>query len=332
MTREMLRQSDSVLSKCGRPLPPAPGARVVPIAKSFKCWAVFAAPPFTNVATIPTQITGDVTWMFRALSSYVTIPVGLSLQFQFPDGRFLFHGPSDIRCVAGFGSQRFVLTKERACPPGTKIVATFNDTTPLVAQAVPLLLEGAYYYHVSDVGGHKQVQLESSTPRYVWRAGIGRGAPGANQNILAPCWAFGEGPETPQGCKDDAFTYSSLPQSNEGELSVAIDVGVGTPKNAALNILIEQGSDFVVRNLWFNVFTDSGVTGFNVLVKVRDTSGYDLTDDYVEYGALNGIPQLKDWIVAAGNTIIFDLALVDYSGAGNVYVQTFANGAKRRRA
>lgn len=123
-----------------------------------------------------------------------------------------------------------------------------------------------------------------------------------------------------------------MPQSNEGELSVAIDVGAGTAKNASLNIQIEQNSDFLVRNLWFNVFTDAGVTGFNVLVKVRDTSGYDLTDDYVEYGALNGIPQLKDWIVAAGNTIIFDLALVDYSGAGNVYVQTFANGAKRRRA
>ena len=312
----MLHQMDRVLSRCGRPLPPFPGVRVVPIPKSFKAWAVFATPPGTAVATVPTTITGDTTWMFRAISSYATANVGLSLQIQFPDGRFLFQGPSDIRVIAGFGSQRFVLTHERPCPPGTKVVATFTDTIPAAAQAVPLLLEGAYYYHVKDQGGSKVAVLESSLLRFV---------AGENQNIMAPCWAFGEGPETPQGFRDDpgGWVYTSQVQ--------AIDVGGATPKNAAITMQLERGSDMVVRSLWFNVTADRAAIG-NVLVKVRDSSGYAFTDDYVLYGILNGVPQLKDWIVQAGRTVIVDLEVVDYSGNGNVYVQAFVNGTRRRRA
>jgi hypothetical protein len=316
MTGEMLRQCDHVLSRCGRPLPPFPGARVVAIAKGFKAWAVFAATPNSLVATVPTNITGDATWMFRAISSYATAVVGLSLQIQFPDGRFLFQGPSDIRAIAGFGSQRFVLTHERACPPGTKVIATFTDTIPAAGQAVPLILEGAYYYHVKDQGGSKVAVLESSLPRFV---------AGANQNIMAPCWAFGEGPETPQGFVDDpgGWVYTSQVQ--------AIDVGAATPKNQSISIQLERGTDLVCRNIWFNVTADRAAVG-NVLVKVRDSTGYSFTDDYVLYGILNGVPQLKDWIVLAGKTIIVDLQVVDYSGTGNLYVQAFASGARRRRA
>ncbi len=320
MTSEHLRQHDIVLSRCGRPLPPFPGVRVVPIAKSFKLWATFATPPATNIATVPTTITGDTTWMLRAISSYVTVPVGISLQFQFPDGKFLFHDVSDIRAIAGYGSWKFPLTKERACPPGTKIIATFQDTTPATGQAVPLLLEGSYYYHVPDMGGHKPLSLASALPRYV---------PNANQNILAPCHMFGEGPGTPQGFKDDpgGWVYSSGNAPGQ-----AIDVGATTAKNALLQIQLENSSDMVVRNLFFNVTQDAGVMGADVLVKVRDSSGYAFTDDYVQYGKLNGVPWVKDWIVKAGGTIFIDLSLVDYSGTGNVYVQAFASGTKRRAA
>jgi hypothetical protein len=317
MTGESLRQHDIALSKCGRPLPPFPGVRVVPISKSWKAWATFNAPPATLVSTVPTTISGDTTWMLRAISSYVTVPVGISLQFQFPDGKFLFHDVSDIRAIGGFGSWRYPLTKERACPPGTKIIATFNDTTPATPQAVPLLLEGAYYYHVPDTGGSRTLALVSALPRY---------APQVNQNILAPCWAFGEGPQPPTGFKDDAggFTYVSQIQP--------IDVGATTAKNQLISIQTEGGSDMVVRNVYFKVTQDAGVTGANVMVKLRDSSGYAFTDDYMLYGLLNGVPFLKDWIVRATNTVFVDLSLVDYSGAGNVYVQVFLSGTKRRRA
>jgi hypothetical protein len=87
----------------------------------------------------------------------------------------------------------------------------------------------------------------------------------------------------------------------------------------------------VVRNLFFNVIADAAAAG-NILVKVRDSTGYSFTDDYVLYGVLNGVPFLKDWIVPAGKTIIVDLEAVDYAGIGNLYVQFFAAGTRRRRA
>jgi hypothetical protein len=115
-------------------------------------------------------------------------------------------------------------------------------------------------------------------------------------------------------------------------LPQSIDVGSTTAKNQLISIQTEGGSDMVVRNLGFGVTQDGTVTGANVMVKVRDSSGYAFTDDYMLYGLLNGVPWLKDWIVKASNTIFIDLALVDYSGTGNVYVQVFASGVKRRRA
>ncbi len=70
----------------------------------------------------------------------------------------------------------------------------------------------------------------------------------------------------------------------------------------------------------------------DVLVKIRNSSGYLLTDNWIRYGILNGVPFIKDWVVKAQETIFVDLALIDYSGTGNVYMQVFANGGKRRRA
>ena len=141
MTAEHLRQSDIVLSRCGRPVSRDPRLQIVPIPKKFKCWAVFAAAPASIVNTVPTAITGDTTFMLRAISSYVTVPVGLSLQIQFPDGKYLFHSLADIRSIAGWGSWRFPLTHERACPPGSKVIVTFADTAFGTAQAFPCFLK-----------------------------------------------------------------------------------------------------------------------------------------------------------------------------------------------
>ncbi len=316
MTSELLRQADIVLSRCGRPLSP-PGTRIVAIPKRFKCWAVFAATPTSLVSTVPASITGDTTWMFRAVSSLVNNPVGLAIQIQAPDGRFLFHDLADVRSVAGYGSQRWPLTHPRACPPGSKVVVTFQDTTPAVGQAIPLLLEGSYFYHVKVAGAPVAARnLASTLPRYI---------PGRDQNIMAPCWMWGEGPSTPQGFEDKAFIYHS-PVG-------AIDVGAATPKNLTLEIQTEYGSDFPLRQLFFNVTFETALglpAVGKVLVKVRSSSGYILTDDYVLTSIINGVPLPKDWNVKAGETLFFDLSLVDYSGTGNVFIQCFAKGVKRR--
>lgn len=319
MTPELLRQADIVLSRCGRPIAKDPGLRVVAIPKAFKAWAVFAAAPSSLLSTVQVTVTGDTTWMLRAISSYITVPVGLVMQVQFPDGKFLFHNLADIRSIGGFGSWRYPFTQPKACPPGTKITISFGDSAAGTAQAVPLLLEGSYYYHVRGNGADVCVlpsQLASSLPRYV---------PGANQNILAPCWAFGEGPETPAGFVDEpgGFDYVSD--------VVSLDVGAATPKNATVQFQMDKGIDFLVRRLSFNVTADDGALG-DFLVKVRDSSGYPLTDDYVRYGLLNGVLQAKDWRIRAGDTIIADFILIDYSGAGSLRMQAFASGVKRRAA
>ena len=318
MTSEHLRQSDIVLSRCGRPVSRDPRLNIVAIPKKFKCWAVFAANPTSIVNTVATVITGDATFMLRAISSYVTIPVGLNLQVQFPDGRFLFHTLADIRSIAGWGSWRFPLTHERPCPPGSKVTVTFADTAFGTAQAFPLLLEGSYYYHVKggNGGGARPGDLASSLPRY---------RPGdPNQNIMAPAWMWGEGPVPPAGFVDDPGGFV---RSSE---VVPIDVGPATSKNETAIIQVEPGPDYPVTNLWFNVWADPTVTAFDCLVRARDTSGYHLMDDYIQYGLLNGVPLAKPWVVKAGDSIIVDLALADFTGVGNVYVQVFTSGAKRR--
>jgi hypothetical protein len=140
---------------------------------------------------------------------------------------------------------------------------------------------------------------------------------------MAPCWAFGEGPETPKGYEDIGHVYNSQ--------LAAIDVGAATSKNTAIQLQIKQGSEFICRNLFFWVTADSGAVG-DVQVRVRTASGYIFTDDWIRYGILNGVPVPKDWQIAAGETVIIDLVLIDYSGTGNIYVQAFASGVKRRRA
>ena len=143
---------------------------------------------------------------------------------------------------------------------------------------------------------------------------------------MAPAWAWGEGPGTPQGFRDDEGGFVRFSQV------VPIDVGALTSKNETAQIQIDPSFDYPVRKIWFQVTADSTVTAFDVLAKVRDSSGYFLTDDYIQYGILNGVPLAKEWVVKAGDTIIVDLALADFAGTGNVYVQVFSAGAKRRTA
>ena len=201
MQIELLVQADYALSKCGRPVAP-PGLSVVPIFKAFRVWAVFAVPGPSTVA-VPTTITGDTDWSLRSISSAVpvtqwwTVGVGLSVQFQFPDGRTLVNRWADIGAIQGTGSFRFALTKEIICPPGTKITAFFENTTPATAQAIPLLLEGAYMFHLQ--GGRARTpqgaQLFSDAPRFV---------SGENQNIMAPFAMTGASAAAPAGCTSRA--------------------------------------------------------------------------------------------------------------------------------
>jgi hypothetical protein len=67
-------------------------------------------------------------------------------------------------------------------------------------------------------------------------------------------------------------------------------------------------------------------------VKPRAASGYLFADDYVRVDYINGVRYPKDWTLEGGEQVIFDFALVDFSGSGNLCIAPFIEGVRRRRA
>ena len=326
MQIELLVQADYALSRCGRPVAP-PGLSVVPIYKAFRVWAVFGAPGPTTVS-VPTTITGETDWSLRSISSAVPVGAGLSVQFQFPDGRTLVNQWADIAAIQGTGFSRFVFTKEMVCPPGTKITAFFENTTPATAQAIPLLLEGAYMFHLqgSRARTPRGIQLASDEPRFVG---------GANQNILAPFWMAGAFPTPPVGSADFKYTYGPKLLAASDPAVAVVDVGALTKKDAQVTIQLDN-EPFRARRLGFAVFPDaSGIAGSaagTFLVKPRAVSGYLFADDYVRVDYINGVRYPKDWTLKGGDQVVFAFNLVDFSGTGNLCIAPFLEGVRRRVA
>jgi hypothetical protein len=312
MDVQMLRQADQVLSKCGRPIAPA-GASAVCLERRIPIQVVFTAPPASASQTITKEISGETTFLLRAISTTSTAATALLVQIQLPDGRFLLSNLADVLTFAGYGSWRWLLSEELECPPGTKITVTLVDENVLVAQPIMLLFEGADRFFVRSARPGPQ-RLASDLARY-------RRSP--NQNIMAPCWMAGEGPETPSGYEDEQFTYISALFSQ----SVTAADLTGT-----ISVPIDWGSDFLCRRLGFVQTVDGTVTAPGVFLgRLRDSSGYALMDDYVDLvGILNGAPLPgKDWRVARGGQIFIDLQLAGATGTGNAYFQVFLFGVRR---
>ena len=102
---------------------------------------------------------------------------------------------------------------------------------------------------------------------------------------------------------------------------------------ATIEIPIESASDFVVRRFHFDVTRDAGVTGGSILARIRAASGHVFSDDYMDVARyIGGAPFAHDWWLKAQDTIIFDLQLVDFTGTGQMYMQVYAEGVKRRKA
>jgi hypothetical protein len=238
-----------------------------------------------------------------------------------PSGRFLLSNLADVLTMAGYGSWRFHFSEALECPPGTKITVTLLDTNPLAAQPIMLLFEGCDRYLLKG-GRGGGLQLASDLPRYKISA---------PQNIMAPCWMGGLGPETPQGFRDEQFVYSSDTDPN---VAFGIDVNA-TSQSGTVSVPIDHDSDFLCRRMTFRQTADAGVTLPGLwLGRFRDSSGYALMDDYIDLlGILNGAPMPgKDWFVKRAGEIFLDVRLVGAAGAGNVYLTAFLEGVKRFNA
>jgi hypothetical protein len=65
---------------------------------------------------------------------------------------------------------------------------------------------------------------------------------------------------------------------------------------------------------------------------VRLSSGYLLTDDYIDLARLLGSAQwAKDWHCPAGDAVVFDFLLVDAAGSGSMTIQIHMDRVRRRK-
>jgi hypothetical protein len=315
---ELLTQMDKVLSKCGRPVLPG-GITCVTLEKKILMPMVLS--PNTSV-TFSKEIPGDTIWCLRAISSDqgMNSQVGIRVQIQFPNGRFLFGGNGqDIGQFAWVGSYRFPIDPEMDFEPGGKFKVTLTDTGGLNAdKAVNLVFEGCYKYYLR--GGElvpDAMKLASSLPRYQGTV---------NENILAPCWLTGAQPAVPDGyVSHDLFTYSSdvftftVPGVLQGQLTIPID----------------EGYDFFCRRILVDFQFVAGNTFIGtaiVLAKVRTGTGYALNDDWIDFGKyLCGAEWPKDWKIRGRDAVIVDLQFADDSGSGDATYQVHLEGVRRKK-
>ena len=314
---QLLTQADFVLSHCGRPQPPQ--GSVVYIPKAFLIQAILGAAP-TSGLTFYKEITGDTTWCWRSISTALSgSPPAISAQVTTPDGKVLFNGLIDLTIIAGYGSNRYVLTREIECPPGTKIQLSIDDSylNAQATQPVSMLMGGAYAYYLKNGRRSRDPEQEaSSLPRIFGTT---------NQNQYAPCWMMGLGPGTPQGFEDSYFIYGN------GSTNLA-SVTLGSVLTTKAVIPIDADSDFEVWRFLFDVIPDAGVTAGTFLCRIRAGSGYVFTDDYMDVAKYIGSSYfLKPWEVKNADSIVFELFLVDGAGAGSISIQCFAEGVRRKR-
>ncbi len=313
---QLIRQSDFVLSKCGRYVPPV--GSVVYVPKGFLVQAVL---PINSGQTFYKTITGDTTWCFRSIQFALSgIPPLVHAQIMKPGGKFIFNGLLDLTQVAGYGSLRYLITNEIECPPGSKIQLTLDDTylVPSDVQPVSLLCGGAYAYYLKDGIRSACVETEASKLPRIFG--------GVNQNIMAPCWMAGYGLRIPENVKADSFTYGN-------GVSNKATVTIGAVASTQASIQIDNDSDFHVRRFLFDVTKAAGVTGGTFLARIRNGSGYAFTDDFVDVAKFLGSNYwAKGWDIRRGDQIEFDLMLVGGSGAGDISIECFADGERRRAA
>lgn len=328
MKLEYLRQSEIILSKCGRPQLPG-GVSAVPITRGFLLPMVLEPGAST---TFTKEITGNDPWVLRAISSDQASAslTGIRCQIQLPNGRFLFGGNGvDVGQFAWVGSWRWLQDPELRCEPGSKLQVTLTDTTSgglAGAAPVNLLFEGAYLHFMrgGDVVYPKTVA--SSLPRY---QGV------VNENILAPCWWSNQGMLTPRGFDDSYFVYSTpdpIDQPQATTWTVTAGAVTVAPNPLPFEIQIDPGWDFYVTRMLFDVQFTASATAI-VKGKLRTGAGYVVNDTFIDLARyLCGAEYAGQWKIKGSDSAFIDAVLADVTGTGTVTLQVHLEGYRRRKA
>ena len=329
MDARLAAQAKRALNACGG-VDPARGNMILPWPPKGFLLPMYL--PAGQTVTFSREITGEAPWELRAISSDrgmatpsgASQTVGVRLQIQLPNGRYLIGGNgADVSQFGWIGSWRHLIDPPVECEPGSKIQVTLSDTggAPL---ATNLLFEGNYRYALDGQPPKGRTLSALQIPRV---QGV------VNENILAPCWMAGY----PQpGPNEDYFVYSSPATVSTASYFLGAGYPVGTPlalpsSSATLKIPIDTGLDFVCRRIVVSLEADSTATAGVVLGRLRLGTGYALCDNFIDLARyLNGVEFPKGWTIRGGDSVYVDVALVDAAGTGNYYVQIFLEGYKRR--
>lgn len=332
MQAHLITEADYVLNKCGRPVAPR-GLSAVYIYKAFLIQQYFTATPTSPTQVIQKTITGETSWCLRAIQMATFASTAISINVLLPNGKFLVNNLQDVLQIAGYGSYRYLFGQELECPPGSVIQVTLADTNTADAQSFAMLFEGAYKYFERGAAGLCTTQdAAAGMPRYLRNF---------NENIMAPCWLQGIGPASPKGVSDIEWVYpasGTVTLPSGVVVPGATAISVTAPSNPIVTIPIDSGSDFRCRRILLNIFADATVNaGCNILMRIRTGSGYSLFNDYFDATTYVGsAPMPKDWDIRAADNVFIDTQFVNDSGgspgSGNIYLQPFLEGTKRRAA
>ncbi len=306
---QVLTQADMILSKCGRPMPPKQGLSAVEIPVHFLYQAVVAA---DSTQQQYREITGEHTFFMRAISG---IPnANLYVQFKFPNGRYLQQSLRIWNQAAGIGSDRYNLDREIECAPGTKIWITADGSIPNSGddEALVVLFEGVHRIWMKNGQPQIHPELMASVPRIL---------NSRNQNIMAPRWMSSQYPGL-----GECFTYST---SVENPPTFPLPTA-GGGSNMEVRIQTDTGWEFWCRR-FYGFATTTGESTGTPYVRIRESNGYQLTDDYVNLASLSGQALPVWWRIAPGKDIIIDPLVVDSVGDGDISFYFWFEGLRKRK-
>ena len=325
MTPELLTQQDLILSSCGRPLMPVAHAWVdLPYGIPYNRFALGGSPgPVFNDEVIADT---PVPFLLKAMQIYVPLGTNTGLlsspvfwRLRFPDGHYW--NSADAQGAFSFGSFRYVFQQPVECQPKTKFWITVDGSSWINAGGISVVFEGCLRYPLkgNPCGQCLTIdQAELALPRY---------QQDRNGNILGPEWRLGNQcyPETPQGYRDQPFTYA-------GFLSDTVTVPTTGVVIANQQLPLESLCDFVIRWLGFAEISAAGGAGGNLAVRISDDSGYELTDGFTPLG-FGMFPLFPEcWVKGQGKTpsLFVDYMILDGSGT-SFQVQPIFGGVKRRK-
>lgn len=309
MALQRLQEADYVLSRCGRPLPPA-GYRWVDLTRVI---------PYRRVVPAAnTQFSDRVVNLANTvfLARCVFVKTGtLSFRIKWPNGHYLERNISEFNPVSP-GQAAIALEPEIQIDPQGKIEIDVSATLSgeITTDTIQIYIVGALRYLLKAVG-------DEPPPYKLSLSHAPRVRRNADQNIMAPEWLLGDQcyPETPAGYWDEPYSQLSP--------SMVVAVGQMVPD---FTVLFPGDADVVIRRVTFIEKQDAGVlTGF-AAYNIRFPDGYSPTGgDFISsFWAGSWLPSMK---ISRGARAFIDMSTVDSTGVGNFTTTIRFDGVKRRK-